>query len=295
MSACDDYRCLVSLFLDHELSGEDAEDFLAHIASCGDCRRFLEEEQALSQVLHHARPLYKAPETVRARVSGILSSGENAGLFTPERLRQRIVRILASPLGGVGHPAHRWGWLSAAAVVAILALLLTPPMVERARADALVEKAAATHRKILEGHLPMEIQTSSPEVVTTWFADKVPFHFQLPESQQAAMGPQNYRLVGSRLISFRGSYAALTTYEMQDQKISLLVVSENSARAEGGDEVESGHLTFHDHAVDGLKVITWSNHGLTYALVSTLSGSARQSCLVCHQNMADHLQFSQHP
>ncbi|HEX3436393.1 MAG TPA: hypothetical protein VHT24_06460 [Pseudacidobacterium sp.] len=137
----------------------------------------------------------------------------------------------------------------------------------------------------------MEIHTSSPSAVTAWFAGKVPFHFQLPDSQPENGAPV-YQLTGSRLINFRGAYAALATYEMQKEKISLLVVSGNSARAEGGEAVQFGNLTFHYHNAGGFKVITWSNHGLTYALVSSLSGSARKSCLVCHENMADHLKFS---
>lgn len=137
----------------------------------------------------------------------------------------------------------------------------------------------------------MEIQTSSPAEVIAWFAGKVPFHFQLPESQQGTRGDQIYRLIGSRLVNFRGAFAALTTYEMPGQKISLLVVSDKSARAMGGEEVQSGRLTFHDHTVGSFHVVTWSNHGLTYALVSALPASARQSCLVCHQNMADRLKF----
>jgi anti-sigma factor (TIGR02949 family) len=291
MSACDDYRSIVPLFLDDELSGDDAEDFRRHVVSCADCRQCFKEEQTLSRLLHRARPLYQAPEVLRARVSGILSSEMHTGVRAPDRLRRRILHILASPIRGFAQPTLRWKQLAVAAVLTILVLLFIPPIVQNARANAFVEAAAATHRTYLEGNLPMEIHTSSPAAVTAWFAGKVPFHFQLPESQQTANGPQIYRLVGSRLIYFRGSYAALTTYQMQNQKISLLVISEKSARAEGGDEVQSGRLTFHDHFDGGFKVITWSNHGLTYALVSSLPGTAQQSCLVCHQNMADHLRF----
>jgi anti-sigma factor (TIGR02949 family) len=293
MSACDDYRSMVPLFLDDELSGDDAEDFLRHVASCADCRQLLEEEQALSRLLHRARPLYQAPDVLRMRVSGILASEMHTDIRAPDRLRRRILRILrilASPIRGSAQPFRRKP-LAAAALLTILVLPFIPPIVQNARANAFVEAAAATHRSYLEGNLPMEIHTSSPAAVTAWFAGKVPFHFQLPESQQTASSPQVYRLVGSRLISFRGAYAALTTYEMQNQKISLLVISEQSARAEGGDEVQSGRLTFHDRFVGGFKVTTWSNHGLTYALVSSLPGTAQQSCLVCHQNMADHLKF----
>jgi ribose 1,5-bisphosphokinase PhnN len=84
---------------------------------------------------------------------------------------------------------------------------------------------------------------------------------------------------------------ALVTYEKKSEKISLLAASSDSALVAGGDEVRFGDLAFHYRTEDGFKVITWSNHGLSYALVSSVSGSARESCLVCHQNMADHHAF----
>ena len=292
--ACDDYRSMIPLFLDDELSGNELQDFRRHLTSCTDCEKLVAEEQALSQLLHRNRPLYQAPELLRTRVSGIISSDVRSGFHAPERLRQRIVRVLAAPLRTAPEPTFRWKQLAAVGLVIVFAFLFTPQIVQRAHANAFVETAAATHRSYLEGNLPMEIHTSSPSAVTAWFAGKVPFHFRLPESQQAVNGPQTYQLNGSRLVNFRGAYAALTTYEMRGDKISLLVVPDNSARAEGGEEVQSGSLTFHYHTVGDFKVITWSTRGLTYALVSSLPGSAQQSCLVCHQNMADHLKFS-HP
>jgi len=58
MSACDDYGAMVPLFLDDELRRFEAEDFRKHIASCAGCRQLLVEEQVLSQLLRHTRPLY---------------------------------------------------------------------------------------------------------------------------------------------------------------------------------------------------------------------------------------------
>ena len=292
MSACDNCRSMIPLFLDDELRGSEAEHFREHIASCADCRELLAEEQALSQLLRRTRPLYQASEVLRARVSDILSSEVNADLRAPERLRRRVLRILTPGLRSVTQPAFHWKQLVAVGLATVLAFLFLPPVTQRVRANAFVVAAAETHRSYLEGNLPMELHTTTPADVTAWFAGKVPFHFRLPDSQQHVNGQQIYRLVGSRLVNFRGTYAALTTYEMQEQKISLLVVSDRSAGAEGGEEVQSGRLTFHNHTVGNFKVITWSTHGLTYALVSSLPGSARQSCLVCHQNMADHLRFS---
>jgi hypothetical protein len=88
-------------------------------------------------------------------------------------------------------------------------------------------------------------------------------------------------------VSYKGHDAALVMYETQREKISLLVASTRSAEIAGGDEVRSGTLLFHYLTQEEFKVITWSNHGLAYALVSSVSASARESCLVCHQNMPD--------
>ena len=203
---------------------------------------------------------------------------------TPERLRRRILTnpgysaqrscSTDSPLEAVG---------SGGAGTTLLAVLFIPPIVDVSAQMRLSRRLRQRIGAISKAICPWKIHSSSPAAVTSWFAGKVPFHFQLPESQQTGSGQQIYRLVGSRLIDFKGSYAALTTYEMQEQKISLLVISDKSARAEGGEEVQSGCLTFHDHNIGGFKVTTWIHHGLTYALVSSLPGSARQSCLVCHR------------
>jgi len=150
----------------------------------------------------------------------------------------------------------------------------------------------ATHRSYLDGNRSLALRTNSPELVTAWFADKVPFHFRLPNAQSAPNATPSYRLTGASLVNYRGNPAALVIYEKERQRISLLVASSESAVVAGGDEVRSGTLTFHYRTDDGLKVITWSNHGLSCALVSSVSGSARESCLVCHQNMADHHNFS---
>jgi anti-sigma factor RsiW len=176
-----------------------------------------------------------------------------------------------------------------ALVVLLLAFLfaIVPNVVRQVRAASYVETAVAAHRSYLDGNRPLGLRSSSPELVTAWFTDKVPFHFRLPNAQSAPSSTPVYRLSGASLVNYRGNPAALVTYEKESEKISLLVASSKFAVVAGGDEVRSGDLTFHYRTNDGFKVITWSNHGLSYALVSNVSGSARESCLVCHQNMAD--------
>jgi len=53
-------------------------------------------------------------------------------------------------------------------------------------------------------------------------------------------------------------------------------------RLASGEVVASGNLRFHVESLDGLKVITWTDNGLTYALASDLEVGGARSCLVCH-------------
>jgi anti-sigma factor RsiW len=168
-------------------------------------------------------------------------------------------------------------------------LAFVPNFVRHVRAANYVETAVATHRSYLDGSLALGIRSDSPEQVTSWFKGKVPFQFRLPQSTPGSIPV--YHLAGASLVSYRGSPAALVTYEKQKERISLFVAPSESAAVAGGEEVRSGALMFHYRTDQGFKVVTWSNHGLSYALVSSVSGSPRESCMVCHQNMTDHQNF----
>jgi len=156
-----------------------------------------------------------------------------------------------------------------------LFLGFVPNVVRQVRAANYVETALATHRSYLDGNLALGIRSGSPELLAAWFMGKVPFQFRLPQSAPGSI--PTYQLAGASLVSYRGSPAALVIYEKQKEKISLLVASSQSAVVAGGEEVRAGALTFHYRTDQGLKVITWGNHGLSYALVSSVSGSARES------------------
>src|SRR5882762_10859002 len=143
------------------------------------------------------------------------------------------------------------------------------------------------HRSYLDGNLLLQSRSLSPEVGADWFACKTPLQFQLPLSQSVAEGKALYWLTGARLVSYKGNAAALVAYETPTEKISLLVASSKSVAVAGGEELRSGGLTFHYRSGANFEVITWTNHGLAYALVASVTGSPQHSCLVCHQNMAD--------
>ena len=169
--------------------------------------------------------------------------------------------------------------------------LLLPRFLQRFRGGSYVETAVAAHRNLLNGSLPLAVHTDSPSAVSAWFAGKVPFLFRLPDSDKVSDEEPIYRLIGGSLVNYEGAHAALIAFQAQQEKISLLVTSSRSAVAAGGEEVAFDGLVFRYNRRAGFNVITWSNHDLTYALVSSLPGHGRQSCQVCHQSMeaGDHL------
>jgi anti-sigma factor RsiW len=282
-----DYGATIDLYLDKELIGPDLEEFRAHLEACEACRTGLEVREELFRLLRRSRPLYSAPDALRTQVMRTTELLPSSAPYTPPRLRRRILKVLARPLQSAGGGLLRWPVLVAAILLVVAGLLPIPGILRQASANSYVEAAVAAHRSSLNGSLPLEIKSESPSAVTGWFAGKVPFNFRLPEAAEEVGHEQIYRLTGGRLVNYKDGYAALVSYQMQQQTISLLIASSKSAVAAGGEEVPSGKILFHYSKQMGFSVITWSTHGLTYALVSSLPGSGRQSCMVCHQNMAN--------
>jgi anti-sigma factor RsiW len=288
MSRCDELASDIDvlLYLDNALTGQKLEDFRAHLAGCSNCSERLEEELALSSLLREARPLYVAPQALRARVAAVATQQASGSSAASDRGRKTRMQKWTRWRRDVTRPAFTWKPLTAVTVALVLTLVFLPGAVERVRAMDYVEAATQIHRSYLNGALPLQCRSHSPEVVTAWFAGKTPFHFQLP-FQSVPNGKAVYWLAGASLVSYKGSPAALVAYETATEKINLLVASSKSAVVAGGEEVRSGSLTFHYRSGGNSEVVTWTNHGLAYALVSPLTGSPQHSCLVCHQNMAD--------
>ena len=290
MTRCDEYRGKTLRYLDDDLQWQELSDFRRHLEACADCRTALGAELALSRLLHRSKPLYSAPPALRSNVSAAVmqhSTSKSARVGICLRGLHELERVLVDPVRRVSSI----GVL--ALVVFVLGFLFTfiPSILRQLRAASFVETAVSAHRSYLDGRRVMGLTSSSPEIVTAWITDKLPFQFRLPNARSTPNNTPSYRLTGASIVNYRGNPIALVTYEKENQAISLLVASSKSAIVAGGNEVGFGDLIFHSRTENGFKVITWSNHGLSYALVSSVSGSDRESCLICHQGMADHNNF----
>jgi len=264
------------LYLDDELQGEERAMVEAHLSDCESCAALFARELNFLNAVRESASLHVAPPELRAKVQKILGEGP------------KVVE-LARP-----RRAARVSWLVAAA--AALLLLLLPLLVWRiikqsnapaVKASSFALMAADTHLRHMRGQLPLEMESESPQDISSWFLNKVNFSVKLPNYQESSGQEKLYTLEGARLVYYQSDYTAYVSYRMKDRPISLVITSESVAKPSGGEEIASRGLRFHYNAIDGLKVITWSDRGLTYALVSDLEERGQKSCIVCHQGTRD--------
>lgn len=294
MSPCNEHNLKILSYLDNRLHGQELDDFRSHLEDCSSCRAKVEAERSLSQLLRRSRPLYSAPPALRASVAAATEQYADSARAS-EGFYERLVRMLGRGWADPAQYFTRLRLLGASLAVALILLAFVPDFMRQVRAANYVETAVATHRSCLEGNFALGLHSNSAEQVTAWFEGKLPFSFRLPRAEVTPDRRPAYQLTGASLVQYRGKSAALVTYQKQNEKISLMVASADSAVVAGGEEVRSGKLTFHYRTDEGFNVVTWTDRGLSYALVSSLSSPARESCMVCHQSMADRHNFKTNP
>ena len=292
MSNCKEILDRMTLYLDDELEAQECGNITVHLADCASCRVSFDSERRLLENVRGCGPLHLAPPELRERVEKLVNDPPMARLAPPE-LRDRIRRTLdhfssRSPTFRFARPA-----IAMAAVLAV-ALLVGFWLLNRSSRSPILHgpsqfamMAADTHQRHLRGQLPLELVSDVPEQISNWFAGKVPFMVKLPNYQESSGLEKTYRLEGARLVGYKNDYAAYVAYQMRTRPISLVVTSDRVAQPTDGEEIVAKGITFHYNSIDGLKVLTWSDRGLTYALVSDLEERGQQSCVVCHQGVND--------
>ena len=292
MDRCSDIRARLALYLDEELEGSERASFESHLHNCEGCDSVVKAERAFVDAVRGASPLYLASDSLRARVTKLINEAPPV-VVAPPSLRQRIQANLAE--FSTKHHAPRVHW---SAVIAALIILILPVAVwiivrqekggtARTGPSTFALMAADTHLRHMRGQLPLEIESTGPEQISTWFANKVSFSVKLPNYQDSSGQEKLYQLEGARLVGYKDDYAAYVAYQMRTRPISLVITSAAIAQPSGGEQIQAKGLTFHYDAIQGLKVITWSDRGLTYALVSDLDERGQESCVVCHQGAKD--------
>ena len=257
-----------------------ATQLIQHAAFCDHCGPLLravtsvddeptpEEEKLLAELKAPSRPAVKAER----------ESIPSAVLPSPVWRQFMHWKIFAPAL---------------ALVIMVAAVATRPPAAPRPLAGPqFAEFAVRTHRQHAQGDLALDLRTDSQQALNEWFKAKAEFSLALPASPAAPGEERPNRLEGARLVQVGGKTAAFIAYQVPTAQrpmaaVSLIVAPDSVAVASGGVVADFKKVSFHYATVEGYKVVTWSLHGLTYALVSQEGNSAQRSCMVCHSAMRD--------
>ena len=252
-------------------------------------------------------PEFKATQLIKhaalcAHCGPLLRAATQAE-HSPNPTEEQLVEGLRAKFGAAaipaqaGHSPFRQLVQWCAPVMAVMVLAgawaarsLTSP--RRLSGPEIARFAVTTHRRYAQGALPLEVQTDSEQALNQWFRANSSFALALPASTSIANAGLPYRLQGARFVPLEGTNVAFVAYQMPGTgtalaSVSLVITPDTVALASGGVEAQFTKVQFHYVRLDGYKVVTWSVHGLTYALVAQEDDTTQRSCMVCHSVMGD--------
>lgn len=286
---CKQIKEQIALYLDNELQGEEKTEVKLHLQKCSMCYQAYEQMKGLLNQISQAKPLYPTPKKLHQSIEKLLE--DNPTPYQASlKLQKRVLDIL-EPKGVLVKSYSKKVLVALAATLIIIVGSISyligyqSPVLDKPSEFALM--GVDTHLRHQKGQLPLEINSNSTEEVSNWFTNKLSFGLKLPNYQESSGQEKLYQLEGARLVGFKKDYAAYISYQMQNRPITLVVTTSSVALPSGGEKIISKGLAFHYSVIDGLKVISWADKGLTYALVSDLAERGQQSCIVCHSGTAD--------
>jgi anti-sigma factor RsiW len=277
MSVCADRSSQIQLYLDNELTGSDAEEFLAHLEYCASCRSEMKEAEAFSRRLAQARPFAVAPAALHQRIANLAAT--QAAVQPEMPLHERVLVMSSRKKKTIRYA------LALAAMLFLVAggLLLVPRLRIEWNADSFVATAIDSHRALSDAALQLDVQSESPSVVSAWFSHRVSFPFRMPDAGIATNDLAKYKLRGGRLVMFGGERAAVLVFQLSQDLVTVLITPDRHARAIGGNVTYSDGIKFHAFDRDRMHVVTWENKNLTYALASNIAGNTARACSTCHE------------
>ncbi|MGJ5816669.1 anti-sigma factor family protein [Paludibaculum fermentans] len=259
MSACEFTRERIHPYLDHELPAAEVLEFESHLMDCSACRASFESVRAVVDVVRGAKPLYEIPESSLASARSLVA----------------------------GH-ARRRVWLQSAALLLIgLGLGFSLWLGARPASDQFSAFAAEAHLRYAKGQFPLDVLSSQPEAVSRWLQSRLPFAVHLPDYPVGAGQQKKYELVGARLLQYENEDVLYLAYRLDGKPISLLMTASQQVAPGGGDIYRSGRLDFHFSDSKGLGLISWTDRGIHYSLVSDLGAGRAESCVICHPKSSD--------
>ena len=183
-------------------------------------------------------------------------------------------------------PATRWRWAAAPAGGALAALLLllslSTARVELEPAPAglgsLEELGLQAHSRLARGALPLDLESRSPAEIRNWLGARG-LSAALVVDRPAADGDR-FQPLGAAELRRGDRPAAAVVYAVDGQPVVLVTARQRDVPDAPRWSLLGKQVHYRETA--GPRVLTWSNSGKAYALVSGLPRLGLDGCLLCH-------------
>jgi len=144
----------------------------------------------------------------------------------------------------------KW-WIVAAAVVATI-VVLTPFLLHNRSQPALPE-LVDMHVTLLASANPVDVISTDRHTVKPWFEGRVPFAVPVPDFSSTP-----FRLIGGRVVYWRGSQAAYLLIGKSAHRISVFVFRQENAPK------------FLGQSPPSVSTLSWQRDGLTFVAVADI-------------------------
>lgn len=246
---------------DGVLPAAEAAGVSVHLESCDRCRGVLAE---LEDGVELARGLH---------VSRL-----------PARRAEAIRRTLEEAPIGVTRPRGRRIGVWAAAVAVVVGSLgfffATRPVLAfrpgLAEPLPFEELALRAHRALLSGAPALDVESSSVPDIRAFLGERG-LHLGLATQKG---GEPRIEIEGARLLPGHGAPVGAVSYKVDGRDVTLLVT--HAAEVPQAPRWGPFGKRISVRTVGRLSLLTWSNSGNAYTLVSDLPGHGETACFICH-------------
>jgi anti-sigma factor RsiW len=224
----------VNAYVDGELSGDEERNTQQHLADCHSCAlRVLSTTQLKAATARAGRCFAPAPQ-VTARLTARLH--EESGAVA----RIRSIRPVA------------WGALAAALVLAVSLLGWSRIRQSNTLAAELLDQ----HLAVLSSSAAPQVISSDRHTVKPWFQGRLPFSFNLPESDAL---PPDTTLKGANLTYFDGQPAALLIFTIHKHQVTVLLTQQENDFILAGIPKGRAGFAIHSATAPNLHIIAVSD------------------------------------
>lgn len=260
MKDCAFIEKLIYPYLDGELDVGRNLEVEAHLLVCQKCCDLLNEEKRFLSLIKNGCLQQEGPPALKAKIKKML-----------HRKKAPLFRLF---------PNHPFKVAFAASLAIILLFLVTgtPIGTGRNKTSPFISASVESHLSLMNGNLPLEIESHDPRVVVAWFKKRIDFMPALPALKDDAIV-----LLGGRLSRFNGESMALISYRIENSPVTMFIIRGNpAADVVSGDFAYLKGRRFNFSRQHGFNTIAWSDDGNNFALTSAFAAQDIASCKVCH-------------